>query len=110
MSLDVSLTYEVDGNEIEIYSANVTHNLTEMADAAGIYYAIWRPEEKGYNLAKEIVRPLANGLKKLKSRPSYFKKFDPPNGWGSYEYFVPFVENYLAACKKYPNSKISVDR
>ncbi len=31
----------------EVYSANITHNLGEMADKAGIYYALWRPEEKG---------------------------------------------------------------
>ena len=27
------------------FSANITHNLTEMADAAGIYFALWRPHE-----------------------------------------------------------------
>lgn len=27
------------------YSANITHNLGRMADAAGLYYALWRPHE-----------------------------------------------------------------
>lgn len=33
------------------YSANITHNLGAMADAAGIYLALWRP---GQMLAPEI--------------------------------------------------------
>lgn len=53
MSLDVTL-YAVTtcphcggavGTEHEIYSTNITHNLSPMADAAGIYYACWRPGE-----------------------------------------------------------------
>lgn len=35
----------------EVYDANITHNLAEMADAAGIYLACWRPGEM---LAPEI--------------------------------------------------------
>ena len=31
----------------EVYSANITHNLGGMADEAGIYEALWRPEEVG---------------------------------------------------------------
>ena len=29
----------------EVYSANITHNLNTMADEAGIYKHLWRPDE-----------------------------------------------------------------
>ena len=111
MSLDVYLiTYDVDGNELNVYSANITHNLNVMADEAGIYYAMWRPEEIGAERARDIVGILEKGLADLKARPNYFAKFNASNGWGLYENFVPFVEEYLAACKQYPSAKIGVSR
>lgn len=111
MSLDVSLidptaTYVTE----DLYSANITHNLGEMASKAGIYYALWRPEEKGYVLAGHLVRDLTRGLRRLKASPKHYSKFNSENGWGMYEHFVPFVEEYLNACKKYPDAKIEVSR
>lgn len=110
MSLDFYLQYRIDGNEIEVFDRNITHNLTTMADKAGIYYALWRPEEKGWKFAKDVVPALEKGLKKLKAKPKYFEKFNAENGWGLYEHFVPFVEEVLEACKKYPNADIYVSR
>jgi len=111
MSLDVYLkdptaTYDID----DLYQANITHNLGEMADKAGIYKALWRPEEIGAKVANDIVEILEKGLNDLKTRPEYFKQFDSPNGWGMYEHFVPFVEEYLNACKEYPKAIINVSR
>lgn len=110
MSLDVYLTYMIDGNSITLYSANITHNLGQMANKAGIYYALWRPEERKWKTAKEIIPVLEKGLAKLKARKEYFEKFNTPNGWGLYEHFVQFVEEYLEACKKYPSSILEVSR
>jgi hypothetical protein len=106
MSLDFYLTYKIDGNEIDVFDRNITHNLTKMADKAGIYYALWRPEEKGYKYAKDIVKVLEKGLKRLRDKPKYYEKFNAPNGWGLYEHLVPFVEKCLEACKKYPNAEV----
>ena len=50
------------------------------------------------------------GIKKMKSNPEYFKKFNPENGWGTYEGLLSFAEKYLEACKEYPSSFISVSR
>ena len=110
MSLDVYLSYEEDGQEISVYSANITHNLVRMADAAGIYEACWRPEEKGWMHARDIIPTVEEGLKRLKEQPDYFKQFNAANGWGLYEHFVPWVERYLDALKKYPSATISVSR
>jgi len=110
MSLDFYLTYEEDGNKIEVFSINITHNLGETAEKAGIYECLWRPDENNFIYAKDIIEVLEKGLIDLKARPDYFKQFDAPNGWGLYIHFVPFVEEVLNACKQYPNAKISVSR
>ncbi len=107
MSLDVSL---IVVRPTEVFSANITHNLNEMADKAGIYQACWRPEEIGAKYAYDIIPLLEKGLEDLKARPEYFEQFNASNGWGLYKDFVPWVERYLAACKENPNAKISVSR
>ena len=93
-----------------VFDRNITHNLNTMAAEAGIYDALWRPDEHGYNKAKQIVPVLKKGLKLLKSDPERFKKFNSPNGWGMYEHFIPFVEAVLAACVEYPDADIEVSR
>lgn len=103
MSLDVTLSEPV-------YSANITHNLTKMAQEAGIYQALWRPEEEGYYRAEDLIAPLTKGLALLTADPEKFKAFDSPNGWGLYEHFVPFVAKYLQACVEHPYAIINVNR
>lgn len=93
-----------------VYDANITHNLGRMAKEAGIYQHLWRPEELRISVAKDLIKPLEEGLFKLKGAPSYYNKFNAENGWGLYEHFVPFVENYLTACKEFPEAIIGVSR
>jgi hypothetical protein len=119
-----------DEDNERLYSANITHNLNVMAEEAGIYEALWRPHrlQPGYDIpdgnhelewafedaceitASEIIPLLEKGLADLKARPEHFKQFDSPNGWGTYVHFVPFVEEYLNACKKYPDAIVRVSR
>lgn len=106
MSLDVDLL--IDGREI--YTANITHNLGEMAEEAGIYKCLWRPEELGITTASELIEPLRAGLHQLVERPSHFEQFDSPNGWGRYINFVPFVSRYLEACVDNPSALVRVSR
>lgn len=94
----------------QVYEANITHNLGNMASEAGIYKALWRPEEIGKTKTIEIVELLEKGLSSLKERPEYFEKFNSPNGWGMYEHFVRFVDKYIKACKEYPDAIIEVSR
>lgn len=107
MSLDVYLTRV---QSTCVYAANLTHNLAKMAYEAGIYKHLWRPDEIGITKAEQLIEPLRVGLALLKSDPERFKKFDAENGWGLYIHFVPFVENYLQACEKYPDAEVSVSR
>ena len=94
----------------EFYWANITHNLGNMAEEAGIYKVLWRPDENGIVKAGQLVEPLSAGLALLKSDPKRFERFNDPNGWGLYENFVPFVENYLKACERHPDATVVVSR
>lgn len=95
---------------VEVYTNNITHNLGKMADEAGLYEALWRPEEFGYKLAKDLIHPLAWGLAELVRSPEKYKQFNPENGWGSYEGLVRFVEEYLQACKDNPEAEVKAYR
>lgn len=92
----------------EVYSANITHNLNDMADEAGIYRHLWRPDELGITKASELILPLREGLALLRADPERFKKHNPKNGWGNYEGLVEFVAGYLSACEEYPDAKVLV--
>lgn len=124
MSLDISLTGEKCLNactcscghvhqkeEIEVlYSTNITHNLRQMAEEAGIYKAVWYPEEVGITKAGQIVELLKTGIGLMMSDPERFKKHNAPNGWGTYDNFLPWLQEYLIACQNYPDTDISVSR
>ncbi len=107
MSLDVSLIVE---QPTEVYCANITHNLNLMADEAGIYVYLWRPEELRIKKASEFIKPLTEGLAVLRANPNRFKQFNPKNGWGDYVGLVQFVADYLKACIDNPNAEIKVSR
>ena len=120
---NIELTYEkvitkFPGAELEeqryssncVFDANITHNLSTMAKEVGIYWSCWRPEEIGAVYAKDIIPLLQDGLRFLKEYPNICKQFDDPNDWGTYDQFVPWVEEYLEACIKYPEAIIHVSR
>jgi len=93
----------------ELHSSNITHNLAEMARAAGLYEALWCPGENGMTHAHQLIEPLKLGLEKLLADPERYKQFDSPNGWGLYKHFVPFVSAYLVACQKHPSGRVHTD-
>ena len=124
MSLDVTLVggsteipcacscghKHMKSEEAEHFSANITHNLNKMADAAGIYQAIWRPEEIAAVRARDLIVPLTAGLAGLRLNPEKFKAFNPGNKWGDYKGFVAWVERYLNACIEHPDARIRAER
>lgn len=107
MSLDVYLTRTQPAT---VFDANITHNLNAMAEEAGIYKHLWRPEEIGITKAAQLIEPLKAGLAMMKADPPRFEKHNAKNGWGLYEHFVPWIEKYLAACEEYPDADVSVSR
>lgn len=93
-----------------MFDANITHNLGPMAEAAGIYDHVWRPEEIGVQRASQLIAPLRTGLERLRAEPERFLAMDAANGWGRYVDFVPWLEEYIAACEQYPEALVRVSR
>ena len=113
MSLDVYLEIAVDtgGPEpfrVELYTDNVTHNLNTMAEEAGCYQHLWHPEQVGITTAGELIEPLGLAIARMKADPDRFKALNPPNGWGSYDGFVPWIERYMEACHEHPKATVKV--
>ena len=95
-----------------VASFNITHNLGSMADVAGIYECLWRPDEQvpPITIAGECVSTLRDGLAKLRAEPDKFRPLSASNGWGTYDQFVPWVAEVLAACEANPTALVSVSR
>jgi hypothetical protein len=95
-----------------VYENNITHNLNRLAEAVGLYYPLWRPEEINIKQASQLIPFLEAGLYLLKTptRSADWQKFEPPNGWGSAVSLVNFTESYLQACRDNPDAEISVWR
>ncbi len=113
MSLDIGLYIMVDVGrgpdsleKIALFDANITHNLNKMADEAGIYKYVWRPEELNIECANDLIEPLRAGIAKMEADPDHYKTFDAENGWGTYSDFLPWLRKYLAACEQYPGAMI----
>lgn len=107
MSLDF---YLEELRPVTMFEANITHNLTQMAEKAGLYKFLWRPEEIPITAARQLIDPLRVGLEQLGADPEYFKQFNDPDGWGTYEHFVSCVKKCLAACELHPEADVRTSR
>ena len=113
MSLDVDLMITMPTS---VYSGNITHNLGKMAGEVKLsndktlYDILWRPEEHGLYFAREISELLDEGWNILLSDPEKYKRYNPENGWGSYEGLCDFVYRYRNACWDNPQAELSVSR
>lgn len=113
MSLDVDLMVV---QPVSIYSGNITHNLGKMANKVvlsngkTLYDILWRPDEHGFKYAKEISELLDEGFNILLSDPKEYQKYNPENGWGSYDGLVNFVYKYRNACWDNPDAELAISR
>jgi len=117
MSLDVDLMVV---QPTSVFTQNITHNLGQMANAVKIgadygstltlYDVLWRPDEHGFTLARDIADWLDIGFNLLLAAPEEYKKYNPSNGWGNYEGLVEFVYKYRNACWDNPDAELSVSR
>ncbi len=120
MSLDVYLYGESVSEEHmcecghnhfnELFTANITHNLGAMAKEAGLYEAVWRPEEIGLSKGSEVAAFLRGGISRMEQDPPRFIALDSANGWGTYRDFLPWLKAYLKACEEYPDADVKVSR
>ena len=106
MSLDISI---FETRRVDVCGMNITHNLGRMADEAGLYAALWRPSENDITIADDLIPILEDGIQAMKDEPEHFKKFDAKNGWGTYDNFLPWLEELLLKCKEFPAGLVEAD-
>lgn len=118
MSLDIYLKvklFDQHGRYFDdkvVFDANITHNLGKMAQMAGLYTIMWRPEEWDTSIdeARDLVRPLTRGIQNLVDRQDEMMEFNPENGWGNYDNLLDTACDYLIACLRYPRAEIGISR
>lgn len=113
MSLDVDLMVT---QPVSVYDGNVTHNLGTMAEEVvlsnglTLYQVLWIPDEHELKFARDISNLLDEGWNILLADPEKYKKYDPPNGWGSYDGLCNFVYKYRNACLDNPDAELRISR
>lgn len=107
--VDPSSIVEEEIETNEFWHGNITHNLTKMAEDCisfdeydqcyNLYDLLWRDTQAPFkdDYLNAYIAHLAYCLYILKSDPEHFKKFNPPNGWGTYEQLVEFVRSFIHA-------------
>ena len=106
----IPASFEDVDDELTVFDGNITHNLGNMAEAAGLYKPMWTPEEIGITKADQLIEPLTDGLVRLVSDPERYKNLNPSNGWGTYDGLVEFTRDYLEACIRYPDATVNTWR
>ena len=113
MSLDVDLMIT---QPVSVFYSNITHNLSKMAsevklsNGMTLYQVLWRPDESDFKYARDIADLLEEGWNILMADPEHFKKFNPENGWGSYNGLEKFVYKYRNACWNNPDAELRISR
>ena len=100
MSYDFDLSIDTGaGNRAYAYNASPTFNLSGMFAAAfegGISATL-----KGKSAA-EAAPLIRAALDKMLADPPAFKALNPPNGWGTYEGAIQFLQEFAQACAEHP--------
>lgn len=108
-------TIEEKTYEDDIYfHINLTHNLTNMADKCEIvgkcihkkdestitlYDLLWRPDANlGITTPNmDYVENVIGCYRQLLEKKDFFEKFNPSNGWGTYEQLLKKTKEYINA-------------
>ena len=80
------------------YDGNITYNVYEMLEVA-----FGKNHLKKWNdlSCDKFIRDLEKGYIDLKENPKKYKKYDSPNGWGTYETTLYSIEKLYEAIKEY---------
>ena len=117
MSLDVYIRNKKK-KEDWTWVANVTHNMNKMAQnifvsesKETLYDYVWKPEERGREInTTEMAKILTKGIYIMVSNRKKLLRYNPENGWGSYDSFLEFLIKYKETCEDNPGCEIEVSR
>lgn len=107
MGLDI---YLKEVKPSTVYSGGITNNVVPMAEKAGIYKILCRPEESGIKFAADLIQPLEKAILEIINNRASYEALNPENGWGSYETFLNFVIDLANACKRNPLASVQASR
>lgn len=108
--------------ETDTWWANVTHNMGKMARAipvssnnenasATLYDYVWRPDEQEEKVDTTVMlRVLTEGIGYMISHRKDLLKFNPENGWGSYDSFLHWLIDYKNICEDHPECEVIASR
>jgi len=93
----------------DVCEANITHNMTKMAGALGVYEALWHPEVMvDINKASDLLPIVEAALQEILMSPGKYKKYESVNGWGTTDWMTGFLDKVVKGCKEFPDAKIEV--
>lgn len=106
MSYDITLEIDTGGEFLaEVCEVgNHTYNTSQMFFKA---LGIGLTELSGRN-AGETIELLERAVKHMEENADEYTPLNPPNGWGSYDTALTYLNRILTACRKHPKSTISV--
>lgn len=92
-----------------VFNRSLTHNMLEMATHAGLYDAVWRPDNISATIALHLIEPLTMGLIELTVNKKIHETYTHPKG-GNIDMITKHVAMYLRACRENPTAKIVISR
>lgn len=121
MSLDVTIRFKNKEGKDDFWSANITHNMGNMASFIPViiedfgfqtlYNYVWRPEEIKKKVDTTVmVKALTVGIALMIKKRKELLKYNPENGWGSYDSFLAWLIEYKNACEDHPGCYIEISR
>ena len=103
LSYDISLYRKGIKNAERIYydyDGNITYNVCEMLEVAFGEQHLKKWNDKPVN---EFIEEFKKGYEDMMLNPTKYKKYDSPNGWGTYETTLKAIQNLYNYIVEYTN-------
>ena len=93
---------------VEEVGKNITHNVAGMWQKAGVYSALY--ESDGLTITPEYIAVIEQGVAAMERDFDEYRKLDTPNGWGTAIQALPWLKEWLEACRRNVGAQIHVSR
>lgn len=96
------------------WTGNITHNLGKMASNVmpdgkpyTLYSLLWGGK---YKNCRDLIGKLHVCILYMMMNKEELKKYNPENGWGTYEQLLEFTKEFQMACIDNQDCKIEIDK